>query len=237
MTPEERAKILDRVRKCLALAKGSTSSGEAAAAMHHAQKLMEKYGLTETDAMTAQIKEERVKSTTSVTRPKHWELALVQIACKAFGCRALWQDGNSQLRRLATYILLGGEDQLALARYTIAVLLRQVRRARVEYMEQQQFKYRMTRSEQTCEADSFCLGWVIAVEKTVHAFAGSDEYKNALDLYHRQKCAPGKPAKALARREFSDAALGDGHAAGKGVLLQRPVTGAETAALTHSKEM
>lgn len=48
MTPEERAKRLDKIRKCLALSK-SPEPHEAAAAMRQAQKMMEQLGVSEDD--------------------------------------------------------------------------------------------------------------------------------------------------------------------------------------------
>ena len=51
-------KILDKIKKCLALA-SSANEHEAAAALRQAQKLMAQFGLTETDVTLADVGEVR----------------------------------------------------------------------------------------------------------------------------------------------------------------------------------
>ena len=48
--------VLDRIRKCLALA-ASPNPGEAETAMAHARKLMEKFGIDKTDLELSEIGE------------------------------------------------------------------------------------------------------------------------------------------------------------------------------------
>ena len=67
----DRKKILDKIRKAMALSK-SANEHEAAAALRQAHKLMELHGITNADIDAAEITDSLVRAGASVT-PAEWE--------------------------------------------------------------------------------------------------------------------------------------------------------------------
>ena len=62
---------IEKIRKCLALAK-SANEHEAAAALRQAQALMRKYGVEDGDILMAEVSEARVKAGAK-TKPVKWK--------------------------------------------------------------------------------------------------------------------------------------------------------------------
>lgn len=78
-TPDKahRAKILSRIRKCLALAQ-SSEPHEAAAALRQAQKLMAQHGIDAVDIELSAVVEAYVPAGRSAQVPPRWLAALAQ---------------------------------------------------------------------------------------------------------------------------------------------------------------
>lgn len=73
----ERSKILDRIKKILALAKGTNFEGEADTAMKMAQSYMTQYGLSMTDVEIGEsLDEEIVSEPVDRKNPNNWEWLL-----------------------------------------------------------------------------------------------------------------------------------------------------------------
>lgn len=224
-----RMKILAKIKKLMAMT-GSPEPAEAATALRMMQKLMAQHGLTEADVATAEFAATKLKSKTSVTKLKVWELALVRLLTRAFGCDVMWIDGNSTLRIMASYVLIGPIGQLELCRHGLIVLQRQLLSARAKYARTLDARI-MGRSRVTMQADSFALGWVMAVEKMVHEFARTPAYDKAMELY-KQKLGGKGEEKALVKPKFDVNAAVAGFDEGSTVSLARPMTGKQTEALT-----
>lgn len=78
---------LDRVRKCLALARGSTEPHEAAAALRQAQVLMLKYGLAASDAeVAARLATPAGRAET----PAGYLALLIRLVEDAFGVKCIY---------------------------------------------------------------------------------------------------------------------------------------------------
>lgn len=87
----DRSKILDKIKKCLALS-ASSNEHEAEAALRQARKLMEAHGITDLDVQAAEADERRAKSGAK-NQPSNWETMLACKIADAFGCRVIFSGG------------------------------------------------------------------------------------------------------------------------------------------------
>ena len=90
MTPD---RIIDKIRKCLALAK-SSNPHEAAAALRQAQTLMRLHGIDEDTLELAAVKE--ASQAVASEQIPTWDGRLARMVADAFGCRLLiaaWKVG------------------------------------------------------------------------------------------------------------------------------------------------
>jgi hypothetical protein len=165
-------KIMDKIRKCLALG-SSPVPAEAAAALARAQELMAKYGISaevlENKVSADDVVEEGVRSIATASRCKPWELRLFLAIADAFGCQLMFVRGRDPetLRALgqpdrlkyATYQFIGLRQEAAVAKYAAEVLQRQLSRCRAQFT--QTLADYLQRGEKTMRVDSYCEGWVL----------------------------------------------------------------------------
>ena len=216
-------KIIDKVKKCLALSK-SSEPHEAAAALRQAQKLMEAYGISDMHLKFADIGETKVKSKFSVSRVKDYELHLVSLIAKAFNCKILWGKSNSYADDVyGKFTLIGLNSQIQLAAYTCEVMQRKLVKSRNEFVAS---LGELNRQQKVREADGFCHGWVGAITKTVNTFADNKEVAGLIEEYIAQK------GRVVSGRAQSRSAGRLGYAAGqeaaRGETIQKPInTGKE----------
>lgn len=123
----ERERILRRLKKILALTQSRTP-GEAAAALHQAQKIMKLHNLTEQDVESQSIKESRVPLSGS-DLPK-WESALVSVVVHALGVQAMVERQTPKRgagrRDRAKVIFVCDQGREELAAYAFQALRRQL---------------------------------------------------------------------------------------------------------------
>ena len=87
-------RAIDKIKKCLALSH-SSNANEAAQALKHAQALMRQYGVDEAVIADAALDEVAVATRSrSARRPSNWELHLVGLVGKAFGCRLMFAQAR-----------------------------------------------------------------------------------------------------------------------------------------------
>lgn len=170
-------KILDRIRKCLALSK-SSNEHEAAIAIRQARKLMETHALSESDILALDVAEERARSGAK-TKPALWEAALAQEIAIAFGCRLLHAGGRHARHGEWIFIGVGAAPEIAM--YAFDVLVRQVRRAREDYLEKSCAF--LSRASKTRRGDIYCEGWVVSVAEKVGKFAADNRHEAAINAY------------------------------------------------------
>lgn len=97
MTAEKREKVLDKVRKMLALAGNNPSEEEAQSAMLLAQKLMVKHNLTMDDVEVPNEEKEVTEETvTGFTRTPWWYKSLGSIIAGNFKCECFYRNRNGQ---------------------------------------------------------------------------------------------------------------------------------------------
>ncbi len=172
----DKAKILEKIKKCLALS-SSSNEHEAAAALRQAQKLMELHGITDLDVQASQAQEEKAKAGAK-SKPSSWEDGLASRVGALFKCRVIfhpsWNCGH--------WAFVGCGASPELAQYTFTVLLRQVKRARDTYIKSN--LKRCKTATKTRRADSFCDGWVISAFAAINDFGQPDEKtEQAIEAY------------------------------------------------------
>jgi hypothetical protein len=213
-------KILDKIKKCLALSQ-SPEAHEAAAALRQAQKLMELHGISQADLGKSELGEADLRSAVSVSRVKDWELKLLNTVARAFGCRLMWARSNSYVKNVyGRYILLGLKSQVELAQYTAAVTQRKLMKARAQLAAK--LPCYLDKAEKTRAADSFCHGWVSEVAKTIHDFALTKELVQLLDETLKDRVQGRKPAKTRSAG-FDECSFEAGRQSAQGESLHRPL--------------
>ncbi len=188
----DRNKILEKIKKVMALS-SSSNEAEAALALEKAQELMTQYGLSERDIHLSLIGEFATESGAG-KRPSVWESNLASVVGQVFGCRIVhrgpqWDYKPSGtpnfvhrvLHQRPKWIFIGITPQEEVAAYVFAVLYRQCRTARSEFIKTK--LKRCPRINKTIRANSFCEGWVCAVKSKVCAFAGTAEQEELIESY------------------------------------------------------
>jgi hypothetical protein len=217
-------RIIDKIRKCLALSK-SSNPHEAAAALRQAQALMRLHGIDEQTLELADV-QEACQAVASEQIPT-WDGRLATMVGEAFGCRTLlssWKVGPRA--KESSWVFIGVGAAAEVARYAYEVLVRQCRAQRAAYIAEQPRACK--KATKTGRGDAFAVGWVIAVEPMLERFAGRERHAELLDRYMEQR--HGKLEKEQrGRRAGSDlAAIGAavaGSRAGKEARLERGIGG------------
>ena len=174
----EQSKILERIKKLLALAT-SSNEHEAAAAMAKAQALMAEHGLTEAKIRLSDIGHADIKSQFSVSRMKKHELVLMNCIGKAFTVKILWKKSSSYADDVfGTFTVVGRKANVQVAEHIAIVLGRKLRAARADFVRTLPHG-----TDKTMEADGFCLGWVYAIAKKVSLVAMDDQTTKLVDEY------------------------------------------------------
>lgn len=145
--------IINKIKKCLALSK-SPNPGEAAAAMHKAQELMEKYQISMEEVQLSDVNEIRRK------REKRkgiiaYEGVLANVIAEVFGCEIIANYGE--------IIFVGVSPNEQIAGYAWAALYPKMIKARKAYLSNLSKRYK--RSNRTAMADNYALGWAFGVHK------------------------------------------------------------------------
>lgn len=131
MTQNVPQKILDRIKKCLALAADGSNESEAATALRQARKLMDMYGVTSTDIELSEIvMHERVVNTNLFT---HWQNQLIETVKNIFGIEVLYRRRGN--RKRGSIIFVGPQSSIELAEYLYEVLHSQLHHDRDEYRD------------------------------------------------------------------------------------------------------
>ncbi|WP_416242757.1 DUF2786 domain-containing protein [Azospira sp. APE16] len=223
----ERHKILDKIKKCLALS-ASSNEHEAEAALRQAKKLMETHGITDQDVQAAEAEEHRARAGAKTTPPS-WEESLASKIADAFGCRLVFSAYLWNCQSKWSFIGCGAAPEVA--SYAFSVLHRQAKRARDEHIKTR--LKRCKRAIKTRRADLFNDGWVHAVAGKIESFAGNEQQTAAIDAYmakHYPSLGNLKSRDRNDGRTLRDHEHGDffaGHRSGRDAQLNRGVGGAD----------
>ncbi|MBU1664903.1 MAG: DUF2786 domain-containing protein [Gammaproteobacteria bacterium] len=175
----DKDKALSRIRKCLALAE-SSEAHEAAAALRQAKALMEKFGISESDATLADLVEAECTSSGKVAVPP-WEGVLAKATGDTMGCRVMFRAGayagqsyvKPTLSAKRSYhrvnrdrghlVFIGAGPRSEIAQFAFEALRRQLHKARKAYTQ------RFTRDRK--RVDAFVMGWVISVQTKIETLS------------------------------------------------------------------
>lgn len=174
----DHGKILDKIKKCLALS-SSSNPHEAEVALRQARKLMEAHSISTQDVRAAEA-EERQTRAGAKTQPARWETALAMKVGDSFGCHVIF-FGGLHWNEKGQWCFVGCGADPEVAHYIFAVLFRQARRAREAHIQARLKRCRP--AIKTRRADLFSEGWVHSVTGVIAAFRGTDRQRSAIDAY------------------------------------------------------
>jgi hypothetical protein len=220
----DHAKIMDKIKKCLALS-ASSNEHEAAAALRQARKLMEAHGITDLDVQAAQAEERRSKAGAK-SSPANWESALAEQVGASFACHVIFSPGW----RAGEWCFIGCGAAPEVSSYAFGVLLRKAKRAREEYITTK--LKRCKTAAKTRRADLFSEGWVRSVAGAINAFAGNEQQTSAINAYLANKYPSLVALKTRDRndgRKLRDHEYDDfyaGHRSGRDTKLNHGLDGA-----------
>lgn len=218
--------LTDKIRKLIAKAQSTENPAEAAAFMNKATQLMADNGLDMEAVDLSAIKEARVKSRFSVSKPKDYEITLMHAVASSFGCELLWvAKHSSSLNNYADVIFIGPKDRLDLATYAADVLGRQLFKARGKFSSSRSEYYGAGNGygrQITAEANSFAMGWVMEIRKKVSKFALNDREQALIETYKNNNADTSKTAKTESTSLDAASAMA-GMAAARDAQLHRPV--------------
>lgn len=223
---EERKKIFEKIKKCLALS-ASSNEHEAEAALRQARALMERYGIDNEDMLAYEASEQHAKAG-AAHKPVSYESELAGKVADTFGCKLIFKAGYWS--KPGQWVFIGCGVAPEIATYAFQVLLRQCKRARTEHIKNG--LKRCKPAIKTRRADLFCEGWLYAVSGKIAALAGNERQTAAIEAYVAKHYPELKSlasrdrngGRNLRDHEYNDFAKGN-HA-GKQAELNRGVNGA-----------
>lgn len=229
-------KILDKIKKCLALG-ASPNPNEAAVAMRQAHALMKKHGIEAHQVAMAEIGESTTEiRTMSRDKPARWETHLAAVVGKAFGCklmigRTLVKSGLRRHLNEGQFIFIGQKAQAEVAAYTLDVLARKCKTARKTWISENLagLSGRGMKAKATRMGDAFAEGWVLAIGRLVADFANPPEIEQAIEKHAASMSSGGgeAPVRGMKDGDIGAAemlAAAMGNRAAKWESLYRPMS-------------
>lgn len=218
MSDIDRARALEKIKKCLALSE-SNNPHEAESALRQARKLMDKFHLDYSDADASRAQEHEFKIGTGSRAPARWVRMLANTVGTSMGCVTFFRHGSLG----QSIIFIGETGNAELAAYAYEILLRQLERQRKEFV---------------CNLDGyeigakrklgarFAEGWIGAIAAKVSEFGGvSAEGERAINAYCSRAYPEVKVSKMPRRKinllEYK--AMLAGEEEGEKVSLHKPV--------------
>lgn len=221
-----RDEALKKIKKCLALSR-SGNEHEAAAALRQAQKLMTEYSLNEQDVTLANVREVRIKARSNAAN--QWEVSLVHMVAKSFGCECFRQMSYAPDWSIKTdWVFVGMDAAAEIGGYACEVLLKQCSAARRAHIEKQPKNCKSI--TKTARGDAFAKGWVSGVSAKVEAFAQPVKSADLLLQYMERTHGPMGKVKVHDKsklRKLSDGHLIAGMQSGRNAELHHGLGGTE----------
>lgn len=218
---DNRENILEKIRKCMALA-NSGNEHEAATALRQASKLMEMHQVSQAEMLAAGVSEISAKAGV-IARPPIWEHHLAGFIAHVFGCRLIFRERFAQ----SCWVFVGLSPANEVAAYSFEVLYRQAKKARQEFMAQHLKRFK--KANKVRRADLFSQGWVQSACQSVSPLTTVDGAEEAIQAYMSLKHTNLGKLEAVDRnkgRSLSgkdEAALGAGLSAGRHAQLNKGV--------------
>lgn len=224
MDAADRARILNKINKCLKLSK-SANEHEAAAALRQAQKMMAHYGLSEADLSGVEFGDGIVQTPIPArTKLPLFMSQLTGLICRAFGVQVVVEThkGAKSTRYQYQMRYWGPKDRVQLALYAHAVVFRAANNAWAAALRENPELATMRNARL-----NFRLAWMQEVRGAVEALGMSAEEEQATAVVKNRHYG-GQLAKAKTNTSARHvgAAQALGRAAAEGFSLHRPMNGA-----------
>ncbi len=178
----DHCKVIEKIKKCLALSK-SSNEHEAAAALRQAQKLMEKHKISDMDIELAEV-EGRISPVGNTKKQPMYVHYLLSIIEKAFGVKSFFRIEQDFTCWSSHALFVGLEPQPEIAAYAFEVLFKQLKKDRANYIKTLK---RFKKENKTRKADLFAEAWISAVHSKIVAFAVSEKEKEIVEAYMQRK--------------------------------------------------
>lgn len=208
---------INKIRKLLALAKGSTEH-EAAAALAKAREMMDAHGVNDAHIAMAEIEESTARASRT-QKPPRWESYLCQAVRRALAVEVFITACGDR-----TYV--GRAPSAEIAAYAFAVLFRRLKAERAAYIAGKLKRCGLARKRQ--RADVFCEGWAMAVYRKIVQLMPARDPDELVGQYlaehHPHLVQVGSRQAKLKGRGVSDD-YWNGHSAGRDVQLHMGVGG------------
>lgn len=172
---DNRETILEKIRKCMALAK-SCNEHEAAAALRQASKLMEMYQVSQAEMLAVGVSEAKAKAGV-ISRPTSWENYLAGFIAHVFGCRLIFRESFDT----SFWVFVGFPPSNEVAAYSFEVLFRQAKKARQDFISSNLKRFK--KANKVRRADLFSQGWVQSACRTVSPLTPVEGAEQAIQAY------------------------------------------------------
>lgn len=166
-------RIIDKIKKCLALSK-SDNQHEAAQALKHAHALMKKHQIDQDRIDIGDIHQTSSEVRFSLSE---WHIMLIDTIEKVFTVVAIFEE-NPIAKRIRWN---GGKQSIELASYAYEVLFKQCNQCRTNYLKTNLKKVRI-KTNKTYRANQYAEGWVNAVYFKVIDLVSPEEKEQHLRL-------------------------------------------------------
>lgn len=181
MDSKERLRILEKIRKCFALA-GSNNPHEAAQAIKQAYALMKKHGIDECIADIGEIKQGENMSYSNTKSSSAWLDYLLAIIQRVFDITAIGTVSQSHTKQWNKKTnnrikLIGHPSDIMIAEYAWTYLSRILKKNRAEYIKS--LPDYMPSGKKTSKGDIYAMGWCAGIRaelKTLCRTMDEDEY-------------------------------------------------------------
>lgn len=245
LTDEKKAKLIEKIKKCLALGKDpSAFQHEAESAMEMAQRLMEEYNLSVTDVEVDEVVE--VEFVTDRSRIIQWKALLAKYVANGFECQLFTRKGRGVGRSLdgqyhpSKLVFIGTKVDVEVAIYVFKYLSTVVERMKADFVKKVVVpSYVRTGSKgyKMNQGKSYAVGIVQALKLKIDEFANRKKEtvnsapitgkemilvkKDAVAKYMRRyNMTKGTPIKGLNRD-----AMSTGQEHGAGISIHHGVNG------------
>ena len=147
MQEMDKEKVLDKIKKCLALGK-SANEHEAAQALKQAQALMRKYEISDADVALSDIGEQS-GGRKMAFKLAQWQWNVANMVADVFGCECY--------KRGKTMMFYGLGNRAEIAAYAFEVVYRQIAADRRNFLKTCRAR---KPAHRRYLADQFCDGWM-----------------------------------------------------------------------------
>lgn len=224
-------RILDKIKKLLALAKSTSNEHEAANAMRKVQALMREHQLTDTDVALHEVSEKACKCINQGEKQPNWSTVLSHTISKAFGISHIYSWDSRPVRR--TVIFFGMADRVEIGTYCYEVLAPQLLKARKAYLAT--LNKRLKTASKTNRADLFAEGWISTVYHKIERLVPTEQEQGLVKLYQDKRFTnrTGLKTRETKENKRDMGSYYEGAAQGKHVRLNAGVAGAAQGRLNH----